>query len=179
MCWQWGGIGILWCLISGCLRSPPPTLSCHSSWTCIHFSWCSPRQHWAFRIKHTLTYNLTSTHSKLFLRRDAVFKPDVLETQHQCGEATISGQEAAILVQSVSAALGRYVSQWSQWPSDGTGVPLKWLTDWWCQQRSRESGRLSEYRFYSRSLQMWVCVFLRVFYELDYLFSALLRQVTI
>lgn len=63
MCWQWGGIGILWCLISGCLRSPPPTLSCHSSWTCIHFSWCSPRQHWAFRIKYTLTYNLTSAHT--------------------------------------------------------------------------------------------------------------------
>lgn len=115
---------------------------------------------------HIQPHKRIHTHSKLFLRRDAVFKPDVLETQHQCGEATISGQEAAILVQSVSAALGRHVSQWSQWPSDGTGVPLKWLTDWWSQQRSRESGRLSEYCFYSRSLQMWVCVFWRVFYGL-------------
>lgn len=52
-------------------------------------------------------------------------------------KATISGQEAAILVQSVSAALRRYVSQW---PSDETGVPVKWLTDRWCQQRSRRGG---------------------------------------
>lgn len=58
--------------------------------------------------------------------------PPVLDTQHRCGKATISGQEAAILVQSVSAALRGNVSQWH---SDETGVPLKWLTDRWCQQR--------------------------------------------
>lgn len=45
------------------------------------------------------------------LLRDAAYVPDFL-TQRQCSEATISGRDAAILVQSASAALRRHASQW-------------------------------------------------------------------
>lgn len=137
VCESWAGSGVESgfcdaCLIFDCLRSPPPTLSCHST---EHTPTSSDREHWPFRIRHTLAYNLARTdgrtQSQPFLYRDAIFKPDLLETQHQCGKATISGQDAAILFQSVSAALRRYASLW---PSDETGVPLKWLTDRWCQQ---------------------------------------------
>lgn len=46
-----------------------------------------------------------------FLLREAVLVPDFL-TQRQRSEATISGRDAAILVESASAALRRSASQW-------------------------------------------------------------------
>lgn len=114
---SWAGSGVEsgfcdGCLISGCLRSPPPTLSCHSNAHAL-----LPIERRPFRMKHALTCS-------------------IVETQHRRSKATISGQEAAILVQSVSAALRRCVSQW---PSDETRVALKWLTDWLCQQRGGKS----------------------------------------
>lgn len=48
------------------------------------------------------------------------------------------GRDAAILVQSASAALRRRASQW---PPDEAGVPLKRLTDRWCQQHGEDESQ--------------------------------------
>jgi len=55
VCESWAGSGVESgfcdaCLISGRLRSPPPTLL-SLYWTRVHFCWCSPRERWPFRIK--------------------------------------------------------------------------------------------------------------------------------
>lgn len=134
---SWAGSGVESgfcdaCLISDRLGAPPRTHSCHSTEQAL----TSPdTRALAFKDK-THSRTQPCVHIRIHTESpSSVQMPfssqGVLETQHLCGKATISGQEAAILVESVSAALRRYVSQW---PSDETGVPLKWLTDRWCQQ---------------------------------------------
>ena len=88
------------------------------------------RERWPFRIKHMLKHNLARTDGHMQQVPSSVEMPfsshEFLILSINAARQPFQGQEAAILVQSVSAALRSCVSQW---PSDETGVPLKWLTD--------------------------------------------------
>lgn len=87
-------------------------------------------------VAHALLYEMDTPFSQ----------PAVLKTQHRRNKATISGTGSCHF--GSERVSGFEEMRVPAAPSDGTGVPLKCLTDRWCQHRrwEKERGELQEKR---------------------------------